>query len=110
MKVKLTKGRPASRDKIELLQRKLGEQLPSEFGEFVAVNDGAVPETNIFNVGATNNCGVNGFIPVKEIVAEMAYIENLPPRSFPVAWAECGNYVFIDLAGRRGFLLGSRTA
>lgn len=28
----------------------------------------------------------------------MPRIENLPGRSFPVAWAEGGNYVFVNLA------------
>lgn len=57
MKVKLTKGRTASQDEIAVLQRKLGEQLPSEFIEFVAQNDGAEPETNIFKIEANKRLG-----------------------------------------------------
>ena len=97
MKLKLTKGRTASKDEIATLQRKLEEPLPSEFIEFVARNDGAEPEPNIFKIGATNDAGVNGFIPAKEIASEMSRIENLPDGSFPVAWAEGGNYVFVNL-------------
>jgi hypothetical protein len=98
MKVKLTKGRAVSQNDVAALQRKLGEPLASEFLEFVAQNDGAEPETNIFKIGKTNESGVNGFIPVKEIVSEMPRIENLPGRSYPVAWAEGGNFVFINQA------------
>lgn len=98
MKVKLTKGSAASQRDIALLQQKLGEPLPSEFVEFIARHDGAEPETNIFRCGTANESGVNGFIPVKEIASEMQRIENLPSRSFPVAWAEGGNYVYIDQA------------
>lgn len=99
MKVKLTKGLAAAQNDLTALQQELGEALPSEFIEFVARYDGAEPETNIFKIGATTNeSGINGFIPVKEIAREMPRIENLPARSFPVAWAEGGNYVFINLA------------
>ncbi len=72
--------------------------MPAELIDFVARNDGAEPETNVFKIGPANESGVNGFIPIKEIVNKMPRIENLPPRSFPVAWAEGGNYVSVNLA------------
>lgn len=97
MRVRLTKGRPASQSDIAALQQKIGEPLVREFLEFVALSDGAEPDPNVFQVGAANQSGVNGFIPVKEIAREMPRIENLPSRSFPVAWAEGGNYVFVSL-------------
>src|SRR5688572_15909649 len=96
MKVKLTRGRPASQEQIVALERQLGEALHPDYLDFLSHDDGAKPESNIFDVGTTNHSGVNGFIPVQEIVSEMARIENLPLRSFPVAWAEGGNYVFIN--------------
>jgi len=98
MKIKLTKGRAASQEEIAALQGKLGEPLPSDYTEFVGRNDGAEPENNIFRIGATNDSGINAFIPVDEVADEMQRIENLPGRSFPVAWAEGGNYVFVNLA------------
>ncbi len=101
MKVKLINGRTASQNEIAELQRALGEKLPAEFIEFAALNDGAEPETNIFRIEATNNSGVNGFIPVREIADEISRIENLPAKSFPIAWAEGGNYVFVNLAASR---------
>jgi hypothetical protein len=98
MKIKLTQGRSAAKDKLTLLEEKVGRPLSPDFVEFVAKNDGAEPETNIFKVGSGNESGVNGFIPVEEIVREIRNIENLPKGSFPFAWAEGGNYVFINEA------------
>ena len=98
MKLKLTKGNTASQNDIAALQQKIGPLLVPDFLEFVAENDGAEPETNIFKIGTANESGVNGFIPVREIVSEMPHIENLPGRSFPVAYAEGGNYVFVNQA------------
>lgn len=98
MKVKLVDGQAAQPSELAALQKKLDEALPAEFVDFVARNDGAKPETNIFKVSATNESGVNEFIPVRKIAVEMPRIENLPEKSFPVAWAEGGNYVFVNLA------------
>ncbi|MBC3930031.1 SMI1/KNR4 family protein [Undibacterium sp. CY21W] len=95
MKLKLTKGRAASRSEITALERKIGMAIAPEFVEFAVENDGAEPETNIFKISEANESGVNGFIPVKEIYKESSRIENLPQFSFPVAWAEGGNYVLI---------------
>ncbi|MBX3432813.1 MAG: SMI1/KNR4 family protein [Pirellulales bacterium] len=44
-----------------------------------------------------NDSGVNRFIPVRQILAERKNIEELSARAFPIAWAEGGNYVLIDL-------------
>jgi len=44
---------------------------------------------------------VNQFIPVAEIQKERAYLENIPAKAYPIAWAECGNYVFVD-EGKNG--------
>lgn len=98
MKVKMTKGRSALPSDIENLESEVGGALPNSFLEFIRQHDGAEPETNIFKVGGTNESGVIGFIPVREVPDERANIENLPPTAFPIAWAEGGNYVFIDAA------------
>jgi hypothetical protein len=98
MKVELSKGRPALRNDIADFEQKFGESLPPDFLVFLQENDGSEPETNIFKIGTANESGVNGFIPIKEIAEEMQKIENLPTRSFPVAWAEGGNYVYINQA------------
>ena len=97
MKLTLAKGKSASRADIERLEHKIGEALPRSFLEFVSQHDGAEPETNIFKIGRTNESGVNGFIPICKIPTERANIENLPARAFPFAWAEGGNYVYLDV-------------
>lgn len=96
MKIEIKNGRPASGEAILALEEVLGCRLSDSFRDFLATNDGAEPETNIFKIDDNNDCGVNQFIPVAEIRKERAYIENISPRAYPVAWAECGNYVFID--------------
>lgn len=98
MKIKLTKGRSALPSDVQELEREIGKVLPNSFLEFVRQHDGAEPETNIFKIAGSNESGVNGFIPVREVLAERANIENLPVTAFPVAWAEGGNYVSIDAA------------
>ena len=96
MKIKLLKGRVALPIDIAALEQRIGEPLVTEFIEFVSGNDGAEPESCIFKIGETNESGINAFIAVKDIAKEMSLIESLPKRSFPIAWAEGGNYVFID--------------
>jgi len=98
MTLKLTKGRIASQNDIIALEHRIGEPLVPEILEFVAQNDGAEPETNIFKVGTANESGVNSFIPIREIISEMRRVENLPDRAYPIAWAEGGNYVFVNQA------------
>lgn len=97
MKVKLTKGRAAAQEDIVMVQRKVGAPLSTDFIEFLARHDGAKPENNIFKVGPNNHGGINDFIPVRKIPSEMSRIENLPAKSFPFAWAEGGNYVFLNI-------------
>ena len=96
MKTKLTGGCIASPDAIARLEMAVGTPLPNEYLEFVATFDGAVPEPNIFAVGFDNDAGVNSFIPVGEIVDVMNMVDGFPDGSFPIAWAECGNFILID--------------
>lgn len=98
MRVELTNGSSASEKDIAFLARELGRQLPPDLLAFLHLYDGAEPEPNIFKIEATNEGGLNGFIPVREIAREAQNIENLSAGSFPIAWAEGGNYILIDLA------------
>ena len=52
---------------------------------------------------------MNGFIPVSEIQKARACIENIPRRAYPIAWAEGGNYVFIDEGGNGAVFFGGTT-
>jgi hypothetical protein len=96
MKIKLTKGKPASEETCVSLQSALGCHLSDSFKSFLRDNDGAEPETNILKITNKNESGVNRFIPVREILKERTHIENIPDKAYPVAWAEGGNYVFVD--------------
>ena len=97
MTVRMSGGQTCSSELIVELERQLGFSLPSAFREYVATNDGAKPDCNTFKVGVDNAAGVNRFIPVSEIHGEMQYLEPLGSRSFPIAWADGGNYVLIDM-------------
>jgi len=96
MGVKLRNGAAASAKAILALKTHLGCGLSGAFEDFVRSHDGAKPETNVFKVSDTNECGVTQFIPVEEIWKERSHIENIPGKGYPVAWAESGNYVFVD--------------
>ncbi len=98
MTLKLRNGKATSEHAIRALEAGLGYRISNSFTAFVKTNDGAEPETNIFRLNGNNDCGVNAFIPVDEILRERALIGDLPERAYPVAWAECGNYVFVDEA------------
>jgi hypothetical protein len=101
MNIKLKKGKPVSEETCLRLQAALGCPLSRSFMSFLRENDGAEPETNIFKIAHGNESGVNRFIPASQILRERDRIENIPDKAYPVAWAEGGNYVFID-EGRNG--------
>ena len=98
MKVQMKRGRQAQSVDIDRLEQEIGGALPTAFLDFVREHDGAKPDINIFKVGNGNECGVNGFIPVREILVARAHMGDLPSTTFPIAWAEGGNYVYIDVA------------
>ncbi len=101
MKIRLTNGKAAAPGDIAALQRRIGTSLPSDYLEFIAVNDGARAQSNSFKVGLKNGSDVTGFIQVKEIIKAMSIIEDLPPKAFPITRDSCGNYVYID-QGKNG--------
>ena len=96
MKIKLKNGKCASELDFHALEEDLGYRLSESFRAFCRSNDGAEPETNIFRIIGRNESAVNRFIPVNGILNQSSFIENLPERAYPIAWAEGGNYVFID--------------
>lgn len=96
MKIQLKNGTVASEQAKASLTSRLGCRLSSSFADFISTMDGAEPETNIFKISDSLESGVNRFIPVAEIEQERAQIENIPDKAYPVAWAEGGNYVFIN--------------
>jgi hypothetical protein len=96
MKIKLSEGRMVPSGACQALQVALGCELSKSLTNFLQKNDGAKPETNIFKIDGKNNCGVSRFIPASEILKERTRIENIPEKAYPVAWADGGNYVFVN--------------
>ena len=94
MKISLNNGSAASEAAIADLEAAVRCRLSKSFLSFLKTYDGAEPETNV--VSGNFDCGVNRFIPAAQIASERKYLENLPRLGYPVAWAEGGNYVFID--------------
>lgn len=101
MKVKLRGGETAPEQEILALEDALGCPISSSFRAFIRTYDGASPDTNIFRISESNSGGVSEFIPVREILKNRMYIEDIPRQAYPVAHAECGNFVLID-EGRNG--------
>lgn len=101
MKIHLHDGKPASEEPTQALEVALGCRLSDSFRAFLRDHDGAKPEANVFEINDKDQCGVNRFIPAAEIWKERSHIENIPSKAYPVAWAECGNFIFVD-EGRNG--------
>ena len=96
MKIKLAGSNGTSEESIEKFEKLLGRKLSESVKNFLRSSDGAKPESNIFSVGARNESGVNGFIPLRSILQESARVRGLSSKAYPIAWAEGGNYVVID--------------
>ena len=100
MTISISGGKSASEEDISALESTLGHLLSPEFKAFVRVNDGALPENNIFDVGLENNSDVAEFIPVTKIAEERALLGNLPVASYPIAHDSCGNWIIVNEAER----------
>ena len=67
MSVKLRDGKANGPEAIQELESELGFRISDPFRRFLAIQDGAKPETNIFKINKRNESGVNQFIPSGEI-------------------------------------------
>ena len=97
MSVEFRKGRSLSEADVSAFEKQVGVELPHDYREFALLHDGAEPDTNIFPIGNGNESGVNRFIPLGETLSERKYIDHVSVKYLPVAWAEGGNYVCLDL-------------
>ena len=75
IKISLSKEAP-TQNQILRTEGELGVKLPSEYVEFLARNNGGIPENNIFKISANNDSGINGFIPFDKIVYETKLIRD----------------------------------
>ncbi|MBZ2188660.1 SMI1/KNR4 family protein [Alcanivorax sp. JB21] len=93
-------GRSLSEEEIRNVEQDMRVSFPVDYRHFVAKHDGAKPKLNIFSISESNESGINEFIPLHRIRKECNFIENLVDGRIPIAWAEGGNYVCLDvLAG-----------
>lgn len=98
MAIDLLNGTKADIVDVRNLERSIGSKLPNSYIEFVNSQDGAEAADNLFRGTKSDNCGVSGFIPVKQVEKERLLVEGLNSSLIPVAWAEGGNYVVLDKA------------
>jgi hypothetical protein len=97
MNVKFSKSKAIEQKEINLFSQALGCSLPSDLEKFFIEFNGSKPETNIFTVSENNESGINELIPISKILEECKYLTHVGKKAFPVAIAEGGNYVVIDL-------------
>lgn len=97
MPVKISGASPVSKIDIDRFSTELGNKLPNTYEEFLSLHNGAKPETNVFRISNDNNCGVDRFIPVLKIRDEIKNIDHVSSAKIPIAWAEGGNYLLLDL-------------
>lgn len=98
--VSLKGGKTHNNDEIDDVETELGLRFPDDYRRFLLGQDGARPESNIFTVSEALESGVNQFIPMNEIRKERDYLDNLAPVEIPIAWAEGGNYVCLNMSGK----------
>ncbi|WP_444959735.1 SMI1/KNR4 family protein [Microbulbifer sp. VVAC002] len=97
MRVKFSKPKAVEERDIDYLAVALGCSMPVDIKDFFLEFNGSKPESNIFKLTKNNSSGVNKLIPVSEVLNERKYLDHVGKGVFPVAVAEGGNYVVIDL-------------
>ena len=98
MTVQMNRTRPVSEEDVTQFERVANMKLPAQFREFLLKHNGAQPEDNVFSIpDGGNQSGVNGFVPLKELLVESSKVHGIAGRFIAVAWAEGGNYVCLSL-------------
>jgi len=86
-----------SQKDIDILSKDIDCPIPSNLRKFFFDFNGSKPEKNIFSVGKKNESGINKLIPASQIMEEKKHLDHVGKKIIPVAEAEGGNYVVIDL-------------
>ncbi|MDU8357801.1 SMI1/KNR4 family protein [Pseudomonas syringae group sp. J309-1] len=97
MRVNFSKSKAVNQKDISDFSRAFGCSLPDQVVDFFLEFNGSKPETNTFSVGDDNESGVNKLICISEVLDERKFLDFIGIKVFPVAIAEGGNYVVIDL-------------
>ena len=90
---------PLTDEQVALIESENGWTFPQAYMDFLGRHNGGVPDVNMCAVGDNQDCRVTGFIPADGIKEEARFIENLSENAIPIAWAECGNYVLMEMSG-----------
>ncbi len=99
MTIELIGGGSASASALRTAEAYLGVRLPPAYVDFVREHDGCRPPSNEFPIGDSMDDAdsVVRFVPVAE-ASNVASTIGLPAKMWPVARAEGGNYVLLDLS------------
>ncbi len=90
-------------DRLQRLLPSAAASEHSDWLDFLQRNDGAVPETNEFDVSGAAGSGVQAFFGAEQSVAAHRRLgDRMPGHLFPVAEAEGGNYVCLGLTPGTG--------
>jgi len=98
VKIEVKKVRPIECGAFEAVEVLVGSVLNSSIRAFFEEFNGGEPVLNFFDVGDVNGSGVNQFVPIEAIASELERFEFRDGFT-PIAWAEGGNYVAVDLVG-----------
>lgn len=100
MTVAIPRTRSADPAALRRLRKALGAPLPADYLEFLAVHDGAEPESNALSL-PDNVVGVRAFIPAADIPSTKSKMDGFPSSAVPIAEDDCGSYFYLDRA-RKG--------
>lgn len=99
MTIDFSEGAKRSARELDRFERTITLRLPDDYRRFLAANDGARPADNRFAFRDNAHCSVNRFIPIQQIAAQSASIDDLADTRITIAWAEGGNFVCLDTRG-----------
>ena len=68
MTIKFTKTIKLENNDINTFETTNCLKLPTNFKNFILKFNGGILENNIFEVGNENNCSINQFIPLSEMI------------------------------------------
>lgn len=97
MSIKFSDPKSIEQKDIDFFAQCLGCTIPDDLKTFFIEFNGSKPENNIFRISQNNESGVNELIPLSQILTERKYLDHVGAKVFPVALAEGGNYIVIDL-------------
>ncbi|MBE3665694.1 hypothetical protein BOO30_07335 [Vibrio navarrensis] len=97
MKIKYSKSKPIREEEFEFFSQELGSNFSEKLKQFFINFNGSKPQDNVFKISHDNECGIDEFIPFSKILEERKYLYHVDSKVIPIAWAEGGNYIVVDL-------------